>query len=144
MGSPVPYRDVGSSSNNGSKRPGRRRTLLRESGNPSALVGSPPGDASGGRESGGSGDLRGGEKYLEDASGDATGFDFEAGIKHDGIGGSDGGGGVCAPLEVVGLDRCPELTSDGGTALEKMLSAKADMLRQVSGESCDLRVLTLR
>lgn len=40
-----------------------------------------------------------------------------------------------SPLEVVGLDNCPELKPDGGvrnnSIVEKLLAAKADMLRQV-------------
>lgn len=46
----------------------------------------------------------------------------------DGNGAAIGEDDMCSPLEVVGLDACPDLA---GTAVEKMLAAKADMLRQV-------------
>jgi len=41
-----------------------------------------------------------------------------------------------SPLDIVGLDNCPELNSNGGphnnSIVENLLAAKADMLRQVS------------
>lgn len=61
-----------------------------------------------------------------------------------GEGQGDGGGegeGICSPLEVVGLGDCPELIPDGAEGavgsnaiIEKMLDAKAEMLRQVHNE----------
>lgn len=48
------------------------------------------------------------------------------------------GDGICSPLEVVGLNNCPELSPDGdgsdvgsNAIIKKMLETKADMLRQV-------------
>ena len=41
-----------------------------------------------------------------------------------------------SPLDIVGLDNCPELNSNGGrhnnSIVQNLLAAKADMLRQVS------------
>lgn len=58
---------------------------------------------------------------LDKTGGGADGAD-------DGDDGKKKGEGVCSPLEVVGIDGCPELE---GVALTKMLGAKRDMLRQV-------------
>lgn len=58
----------------------------------------------------------------EDDEDDMCEYDFEAT--------EDDGGGLCSPLEVVGLDSCPEMRSRG--VVRKLLAAKADILRQVN------------
>lgn len=105
------------------------------------LVTSGEGDVSvGGDNSGdssrGSGG-RGGEMDSEEDSGDGGNGEEESLSRRlpfspdeDG-----GGGGVCRPLKIEGLDNCPELMLDGGersnAVVRNLLATKADMLRQV-------------
>ncbi|CAM9906905.1 unnamed protein product [Scytosiphon promiscuus] len=114
----------------GSSKPrGRRRKLLGDgtpAPEPSTEASADIASGGEGFDGGEGGAGREGEGHLDDSSGYIAEDDFEAASKDDGD-----DGGVCAPLEVVGLDSCPELNSDGGAVLERMLAAKADMLRQV-------------
>lgn len=80
---------------------------------------------------------REGGRHLHDTGLDAFSDDT---LEHDFEAiGDDDGGGICSPLEVVGLDNCPGLNSveeeggmrDGNAFVRKALAAKADMLRQV-------------
>lgn len=141
--------DAGSADNNNSKRRGRRRKLL-SSGNPSQVY-PPAGESGGGGETSrggdGGGGSRKGKRHLEDSSsGDEIEYHFDPVPVEDEAPQADdeleeeeeedgGDDGICAPLEVVGLEDCPELTSDGGAILEKMLAAKTDLLRQVKEKS---------
>lgn len=84
--------------------------------------------------SGGGGGRRG-PRFLassKDATEDGYGHDEDDDddmCEHEYEATEDDGGGVCSPLEVVGLDNCPEMKARG--VVEKLLAAKADILRQV-------------
>lgn len=56
--------------------------------------------------------------------------DYDGGTSADDVkAAKDDGGGICSPLEVVGLDSCPEMKSPG--VVEELLTAKAEILRRV-------------
>lgn len=95
-------------------------------------------NGSGPREEPGSGEGGGrrGPRFLassKDATEDGYGHDEDDDDddmrEHEDEATEDDGGGVCSPLEVVGLDNCPEMKARG--VVEKLLAAKADILRQV-------------
>eukprot|EP00752_Nemacystus_decipiens_P002399 g2263.t1 len=90
------------------------------------------GDRKSGSGGGGHG-RRDGSRFLErsrDAGEDGDGDDDDDDMcEYDFEASEDDGGGICSPLEVVGLDNCPEMKSR--RVVEKLLAAKADILRQV-------------
>lgn len=80
---------------------------------------------------------------------DAEGSESTTSLAHEleatSVDGEGEGEGMCSPLEVVGLDDCPELIPDGeggdvgsNAVINKMLEMKADMLRQVHNKRSNI------